>query len=303
MALENYMNTPPVKKEETQPEKEVQENFFTPEIKNEESEKKNPAPTLESIFKNDRSSTPEPEKDLSDFSGMDIGEILEKSITDSLGGDIPETDSESDFSEGERLEVDSEILEDTVELSSEVFVEILEGIVETGARMYSGDKNGNFGFDKKLKERYKKVTALIAAKRKVKVSPETLFALFTVYLIGSVGYKAHVRKKELIKVSAFRNKAPKVEKKSGQISLPFEPEQPEQKSDSTIYMPESDVNRKSWEVDSEGYYTKDSQGQYIKQKDRSERPSEEMAAFFSAFKAEHKAHPSNKQVKAYLKTL
>lgn len=198
-----------------------------------------------------------------------------------------------------------------IEISTEIFVEILEAVVGSLATWYSGDETTNFDFDKKLKARYTKVAELYAKTQNVKVSPGFLFGAFTIVLIGQVGMKAHKRKTEIVKAQAFRKQLiarQHTPNSAGQLSLFGGIEtQPEKRvlvnSDNSVQVPEAERQRVDWAVDQNGYYIKDSNGSYLKKGERNRRPSPELKAFIDEFYRVHLSFPNNKEVKQYLKTM
>lgn len=206
------------------------------------------------------------------------------------------------------------LLGQTVEISADIYVEILEAVTASLAAWYSGDNESDFNFDKKLKERYKRVTELYAKTQNVEVSPGFLFFAFTVLVVGQVGFQAHKKKNKIIEMRAFRKKvienntsisaAQKVQPRQ-QSLFPTEQPQPAQikiQKDNTYQMPESEYRRKDWQTQG-GFYTRTPEGVYLKKTERKQKPSNELNAFFSEFYAVHLRMPSNKETKTYLQSI
>ena len=174
------------------------------------------------------------------------------------------------------------------------------------ASWYSGDEDTDFNFDKKLKERYKKVTEIYAKTQNVQVSRGFLFGAFTVVLLGQVGMKAHSRKQQLIKISAFRRDAARrvvdqaAKRDTRQISM-FPDEEVEIKQERITDIPDRD--RKNFAVDERGYYTHAPEGGYLKKTERTRKPSAQMWAFIQEFKKQHNRQPNNKEVKTFLQSV
>lgn len=194
-----------------------------------------------------------------------------------------------------------------IEISVEIYVEILEAITGSLANWYSGDESTTFNFDKKLKERYRKVTEIYAKTQNIVVSPGFLFGAFTVVLIGQVGIQAHKRKRDILKAEQFRKEARKKvenqtpENRQKQTSL-F-PDYQDEKLPVSGYVKTDEKYRKNFKVDASGYYEYDGGHNRIPVDQRTEKPSPQMNAFFSEFRRVHGRHPDNKEVKAYVKTI
>jgi hypothetical protein len=270
---------------------------------------------------------PAPQPDRPELSLLDD---ITESHTDGDLGNVVDFDSIADFletaisndeSETEKTTLKSHVTEHTqkpatvnavesspemVEIGVEMYVEILETLSSYAAGIYAGDESSEFTFEKKLKERYKKITAIYAETQNVKVSPGFLFGAFTFLLIAQMGYKAHKRKQEVIRAAAFRQKIVQKQVVPGkQISL-FETEkQPKAviSSGAGYMIPDAEKNRKDWSTDEKGRYKKTANGDYIKESDRAQKPCPEIAAFINDYFSEHLQKPSNKAVKAYLKTI
>lgn len=195
-----------------------------------------------------------------------------------------------------------------IEISVEIYVEILEAVVSSLAAWYSGDNDTEFAFEKKMKARYAKVAEIYAKSQNVTVSPGFLFGAFTLVIIGQVGMKAHKRKNDIIRARNMRREMIQktaTPKPSGQYQL-F-PDEKEEKSivinkDASIHVPDAERMRKDWQVDG-GYYVRDANGVYIPKKDRKQKPSPELYAFMQEFYSQHLQWPSNKHIKTFLKTM
>lgn len=194
-----------------------------------------------------------------------------------------------------------------IEISVEIYVEILEAITGSLAAWYSGDETTTFNFDKKLKDRYRKVTEIYAKTQNITVSPGFLFGAFTVVLVGQVGIQAHKKKRDIIKAEQFRKEArKKVENQvpeNRQRQLSIFPDYEDEKAPTSGYVKTDEKYRKNFKVDTSGYYEYDGGHNRIPAGQRTERPSPQMNAFFSEFRRVHGRHPDNKEVKAYVKTI
>ena len=84
--------------------------------------------------------------------------------------------------EGDVMEVDEIMSAEMIEISADVYVEMLESVVEAACQWISGiDKN--YTFRNTLKERYKKVSATFMAHQNLRITPGHLFALMTVFVV------------------------------------------------------------------------------------------------------------------------
>jgi len=199
-----------------------------------------------------------------------------------------------------------------IEIGIDIFVEILEAVTSSVAAWYAGDDQTAFDFDKKLKAKYVKVATLYAKDKQIEVSVDFLFWAFTIILVGQVGYRAHRRKGEILRAQNFRRemiRRQSVEKpRGGQYSLFSEKETTQEKtikidSDNSITIPEGERMRKKYDIDPSGFYVHDQSGVYLKKAERRQKPSPEIRAFFDEFYSVHLAHPNNKQVKQFIKTI
>lgn len=199
-----------------------------------------------------------------------------------------------------------------IEISVEIYIEILEAISSSAAAWWAMDESQDFSFDKKMKARYARVAELYAKTQNVQVSPGFLFFAFTVVLLGQVGFRAHKTRTANIRAENFRRSlVQKNPKKNhvGQTSLDFGgTEYPEEKTvkpsnGGGFTVPESERLRKDWRIDKNGYYERDGNGVYLKKEDRKQRPSAELAAWMADMYRVNLVYPSNKQVKTFLQSL
>ena len=213
-----------------------------------------------------------------------------------------------------------------IEITVVLYVEILEAVVNALAQWWSQDGEAEFGFDKKLKARYERVTSLYLQTQSVTVSPGFLFGAFTVIMVGQVGFRAHRRRKEVIAARHFRQSLLKRQTETArpgrQMSMfpppagaeigpgtgPDAPRggmavevQPEG-TDGSYYVSEADRARLDWQTDEAGYYIFASPRRYLKKQDRKQRPSPSVRAYIDEFKRINMAHPTNKQIKAYIQS-
>lgn len=259
----------------------------------------------------------------------DLNQTSAQDAVDSMGADT--FDSIADFIEsefetaaaatkeaGQDAETVQRIVEpvqvqetspEMVEMGVEMYVEILETVSGFAARIYSGDTEKDFLFDKKLKERYKKITEIYAKTQNITVSPGAMFAAFTLLIVSQVGYAAHVRKQEVLRAAAFRKKVVAQQQATARPSKQLEmfPVEHEEKSvvlsGAGYEVPDAEKGRKDYSTDQNGYYKKTPDGEYLKQSDRKQKPSAEIQAFILDFYSHHLQKPNNKQIKAFLRTL
>lgn len=201
-----------------------------------------------------------------------------------------------------------------VKIGVEIYVEILEACVSALASWWSNDEGQDFSFDKKLKARYERITALYAQSQNIEVSPGVLFGAFTLLLIGTVGFKAHKRRVEVMKLQSARqriiDRQNPVKKSNGQFSLFDNADMAEDNKnvvinkDNSVSIPETERMRVDWQIDPKtGFYLKSATGQYIAKENRVQKPSPELRAFMEDYRGRYLDYPKNKFIKEYIKTL
>ncbi len=184
----------------------------------------------------------------------------------------------------------SEIIpEGMIELSADMYVEILEMVIQTICQMF-GDEQGKYLFDKVYKEKYKEITAKFFKYQNVMITPGQLFAFATIALIGGVGIKAFKDRKNRLRVEQFQKKA--AAKSAGtpagkQIAM----EMPGMEVVKSI--------RKRYDLDDENRYSRKENGEYAKQNERENAPAE-LVPFLREMFSKNATWPDAKQVNAYL---
>lgn len=245
-----------------------------------------------------------------------MGDYVEKQQTGGRAILAPETVSTTAAPAVKPVTISGEtdpLMGQGIEISVEIYVEILEAVVSSLASWYAGDDNAEFNFEKKLKARYLKVAELYAKSQNVQVSPGFLFGAFTLVLIGQVGIKAHRRKQEIVKSQAFRKSVIKAQATSanskGQMSLFPDRDMGQEKQvviqpdGKGITIPEGERMRADFSVDEKGYYTKTARGLYISKRDRQVKPSADLWAFMQDYYNIHLSFPKNKEVKTFIRSL
>lgn len=200
-----------------------------------------------------------------------------------------------------------------IEISVEIYIEILEAVSSSIAAWWAMDESLDFSFDKKLKARYAKVTELYAKTQNVQVSPGFLFGAFTLVLLGQVAFRAHKTRSANLRAEQFRRslveRNPKASKRTGQIALDFggtenpEPKKIVHEKSGGYIVPESERLRKDWKIDNLGYYERDANGTYLKKEERRQKPSPELFSWMQEMYRVNLVYPTNKQTKAFLQSI
>lgn len=189
---------------------------------------------------------------------------------------------------GEARQV-SEIMPDSmIEISAELYVELLEGVIQVGCVWISGNENGKYMFDKVFKEKYKEISAKIMRHQNINVTPMQLFTLATIFLVFGPAKNAFIDRKKRISAENFKKKAATrslVPGEQVQMDLPG--------------MEKVEIGRKFFQVDGNGMYEKTPTGQYCKQSEREQAPAE-LLPFLRDFFSKNDKWPNAQQVKAYL---
>lgn len=237
----------------------------------------------------------------------DIAEGGEKSaasavnIMDYLGGKLEETkaaESGAIHTENSVVVMPAKNVDNgTIEVGVEMYVEILEAIVNSLAGWWAKDGEKDFSFETKMKATYKKITQIYAQQQNIKLSPGFMFFACTALVVGQVGVKAQKRRAQVLKVESFKKRA------AAQID-----ERNDKKGNgeqATLFADEAgkvSIKRRFFEVDSEGFYTKTPDGEYIKQSNRVEKMPPHIEAFVMEYARKNDGEkPTNKQLLEYEK--
>lgn len=274
------------------------------------------ASTREALFGSAAPAVPTTPAAGSSFDGIDsIADYLEGKIretTTTTATAAPPVAPVAPATETLRISAaDNPLAAKGVEISAEIYVEILEAVTGVAAAWYSGDETTDFAFNQKYKQKYKEITELIMKYKQVEVSPEMLFFGFTILIVGQVGVKAYQRKQEILKVSAYRSDVArrmdrqKPAENTGQLSMFPEAEQ-KTAAETLPTSGHSNVHekyRKDFTIDSRGYFVKDDGHNRLKESERRRKPSAELRAFIDEFSTRHGRAPANKEVKQFLKVM
>lgn len=198
---------------------------------------------------------------------------------------------------GEKItaEISETMSPEMIEISSAMYVQILEGVWGGVCEWFSG-VSGNYDFDKKMKERYEKITAMYFAQQNVKLTPSHFFAIMTLFVLFGSGYKAFKDRKKRLKAENFakKSRAQNDKRSAGEQATLFDVA-PVTKS-RNYYAAEPDAETGIL------YYTKDPiSGAYAKKADREQVPPE-LSQFLLDFKQRNSVWPTKRQVEAFLKS-
>lgn len=171
-----------------------------------------------------------------------------------------------------------------IEISSEMYVEILETVWGSACEWFSG-VSGNYEFEKKMKAKYKEVTRLYFAVQNVSLTPSHFFALMTVFVLFGSGSKAWKDKKRK-KQAAEGSKAAKA------TIVQMEQSRAER----------SNSDRKYFTVEDGQYRSDPLTGAYVKKSDREDVPAN-LLPFLMQFKERENRFPSAKEVKEFTNKL
>jgi len=248
--------------------------------------------------------------DLSVDSLDGIYDYLENGLNDAISAKEKQSEKEPEKpSEKVTINGNSDPLSgQTVEISVEIYVEILEAITGSLASWYSGDEETDFSFGAKIKERYKKIMAIYAKSQNIEVSPGFLAAAFTILMVGQVGIKAHKQKNKILRAQNFRRQMieKRIEKAPVKQPTLFDTvehiETPKTRElEKKAEIPASEYSRKDFKIDERGFYQRNENGIYLKKNERVKKPSPELKVFMDEFYQVHQTYPSNKEVKTFLK--
>ena len=190
----------------------------------------------------------------------------------------------------------SEMSPELIEISADMYVEILETLVDSAGRWWS-KTTGSYLFEKNMKQKYKAITAMYFKTQNVQLTPSHFFALMTGVLLFSSGFRAYNDRNRKIKAESFQRKSKEAGQRLGSFQASFGPEfqaQPMQNIERSYFA--------AVREDGSAFYTKDATtGTYSKKEDR-ERVGPELENFIFDFKERSSSNrwPNRKEVKTFL---
>ena len=178
-----------------------------------------------------------------------------------------------------------------IEISAVMYVQILE-VVWSGVCSWFSGISTDYNFDKKLKDRYERISAMYFEAQNIRLTPTHFFVLMTCLVLFSPAFKAFGDRKRRLKAENFRKKVDDRNRKNvGSQAVLFESETVQKGR--VYYAAEKDADGVSW-------YTKDAvSGTYAKKSER-ERVPPELETFIFDFKERNGAWPTKKQVETFL---
>ena len=181
-----------------------------------------------------------------------------------------------------------------IDISAQMYVHILEAIWGGVCSWFSGIE-GNYDFEKKMRDRYEKITAIYFQAQNVRLTPSHFFALMTLFLLFGSGWKAYKDRKRRLTAESFRKKsaAANGKRSEGEQATLFDIEPI--KGERMYFKCEKDEKGRM-------VYTVDGlTGAYSKKGEREAVPPE-LIAFLPDFKAKNGRWPLKKEVDAFLKS-
>lgn len=175
--------------------------------------------------------------------------------------------------------------EGMIEISAEMYVEILEGAVAGLCQMF-GDENGKYLFNKVYKEKYTEITKTFFKYQNVQITPGQLFVFCTIAIISGSGLKAYKDRRAKVAVSKFQKRSVQNAPAGTQLNA-FELNE----------FTES-AARKNYEIDENGYFKKTSTGEYAKKGEREKCP-EYLLSFIVQYQKQNGKWPGKKEVETY----
>lgn len=175
--------------------------------------------------------------------------------------------------------------EGMIEISAEMYVEILEGAVAGLCQMF-GDENGRYLFNKVYKEKYTDITKTFFKYQNVQITPGQLFVFCTIAIVSGSGLKAYKDRRAKIAASKFRKKTELTTPPGEQAKL-FELNDFSQ-----------GVQRKSYQIDENGYYVKTVTGEYAKKGEREKCP-DYLTSFIAQYFKQNGKWPGKKEIETY----
>ena len=175
--------------------------------------------------------------------------------------------------------------EGMIEISAEMYVEILEGAVAGVCQMF-GDENGKYLFNKVYKSKYTEITKTFFKYQNVQITPAQLFVFCTIAIISGSGLKAYKDRRAKLAASKFQKKVASTTPPGQQASM-FEMNE------------NTDGIRRNYEIDESGYFVKDANNKYAKKGEREKCP-DYLTSFIVQFKNQNKKWPGKKEIDTYL---
>lgn len=177
--------------------------------------------------------------------------------------------------------------EGMIDISSEMYVEILEGAVVGICQMF-GDEQGNYLFNKVYKSKYTDITKTFFKYQNVQITPAQLFMFCTIAIISGSGLKAYKHRRARLSAEKFRKKT-ELKALPGQQAKLFE-----------LDTEDASGQRKNFAIDSEGYYEKDAFGKYAKKGEREKVP-DYLLPFIEQYHRTHGKFPGKKEIDTFTK--
>lgn len=181
------------------------------------------------------------------------------------------------------------------EMGVDMYIVLLEQITNLLGKWWAQSDEEEYLFEKSLKKSYREISLQYAKSANIVLSPGIMFLFGTIIVVGASGIKAHKKRTETQKLLLKRREAAaKIQpKKTGQQMELFAPDEAVTKKGF----------RKDYKFDSDGYYTHDQNGVYIKRGDRKEKANIEVMAYTKEYSASHGETPTNRMITEYLKQL
>lgn len=179
-----------------------------------------------------------------------------------------------------------------IEVSAVMYVQILE-LVWSGVCQWWSGLTGDYNFEKKIKERYEKITAMYFEAQNIRLTPTHFFVLMTLLVLFAPAFKAVSDRKRRIRAESFGKKVDKRNKERGAGSQGVLFESDPVVKGRLYYAAEEYPNGEVW-------YTKDAvSGVYAKKGEREQVPPE-LESFILDFKKNNREWPTKKQVDIFL---
>ena len=220
------------------------------------------------------------------FAEEKFSELIEKK----RAGKIPE--------KGEIVEqkTDDLMSPEMVEVSAVMYVQLLEGVVNAVCSWYSGVTGASYDFEKKMRERYERITAMYFQAQNIRLTPSHFFALMTVFLLFGSGYKAHTDRRRRLTAESFAKKSNRINDKRapGEQATLFETESVLGERKNFAAKRDSDTGKIYYEFHPV-------ERVYAKKGEREEVPPH-LSTFLFDFKNRNSKWPNKAQVDTFLKS-
>lgn len=234
-----------------------------------------------------------PGEDVLPVDADELFSMAEKKFTESTKAFSAKRENSDPGEAKSEVQVSEIMSPETAELTADMYVMILDAIWAGVCQWFSG-VDTDYSFEKRLREKYEKVTAVYFKAQNVQLTPSHFFLLMTALVMFGSGWKAFKDRKKRITAASFakKSRATNEQRKPG--------------DQTTLFDTEPIVRqRQNFAVVEDGkemYYAKHPiTGEYAKKAERELVPPE-LQTFIPDFKERTGKWPGKKEVDTFLKS-